>query len=248
MSFARLSLAFALLLLGGCSAPAPTPPVVRVAPTAPAAEMTKAERARWWIAHNRERRAIARAERELKAARLQLYNQQLQVIGRQWDQRRPVYTAPKRARIQTPAVLPTTLVLSDPPPVAAPPTVTVVSPELPASPEIRPGYPRQEAPAYAPPPPAYAQGASGQGGQDYEYQQPQERGRRNALDSLRLLQQSDLTPPGDVSVRGYWRKGKYVQPYHRSRANGTVRDNYSYSGNRNPYTGAIGRNRYRGRR
>ena len=34
---------------------------------------------------------------------------------------------------------------------------------------------------------------------------------------------------GDVSVNGYYRKdGTYVQPYHRSSPNETVRDNYSY--------------------
>ena len=42
-------------------------------------------------------------------------------------------------------------------------------------------------------------------------------------------------------VNGYYRSnGTYVQPYERSNANGTARDNYSYSGNVNPYTGRIG--------
>lgn len=48
-----------------------------------------------------------------------------------------------------------------------------------------------------------------------------------------------------VSVDGYTRSdGTYVQPHTRSSPNGTVRDNYSYKGNRNPYTGQTGTNRY----
>jgi hypothetical protein len=50
----------------------------------------------------------------------------------------------------------------------------------------------------------------------------------------------------DVYVDGYTRKdGTYVQPYHRSSPNNTVRDNYSYEGNTNPYTGEEGHNYYR---
>ena len=45
----------------------------------------------------------------------------------------------------------------------------------------------------------------------------------------------------DSNVRGYVRKeGTYVAPYTRSSPNVTNRDNYSTSGNRNPYTGAAG--------
>lgn len=46
-------------------------------------------------------------------------------------------------------------------------------------------------------------------------------------------------------VRGYMRKdGTYVAPYERSEANDTVRDNYSYKGNLNPYTGEEGYSHY----
>ena len=44
-----------------------------------------------------------------------------------------------------------------------------------------------------------------------------------------------------VQVDGYTRKnGTYVQPHYRSSPNNTVRDNYSYKGNTNPYTGKQG--------
>lgn len=47
-------------------------------------------------------------------------------------------------------------------------------------------------------------------------------------------------------VRGYYRSnGTYVQPYHRTSPNSTYRDNYSYKGNYNPYTGKIGTKTYR---
>ena len=47
-------------------------------------------------------------------------------------------------------------------------------------------------------------------------------------------------------VNGYYRKdGAYVHSYERSDPNGTVRDNYSYKGNINPYTGAVGTDYYR---
>src|SRR6266403_6272983 len=46
-------------------------------------------------------------------------------------------------------------------------------------------------------------------------------------------------------VHGYTRSnGTYVGPYYRSSPNGTVTDNFSYRGNVNPYTGAVGTNRY----
>ena|SRR5438132_78001 len=46
-------------------------------------------------------------------------------------------------------------------------------------------------------------------------------------------------------VHSYTRSnGTYVRPYYRSSPNGTVRDNFSYKGNLNPYTGAIGTNHY----
>src|SRR3990167_8036694 len=47
-------------------------------------------------------------------------------------------------------------------------------------------------------------------------------------------------------VRGHYRKnGTYVSGYHRSDRNSTVTDNYSFKGNVNPYTGAVGANYYR---
>ena len=47
-------------------------------------------------------------------------------------------------------------------------------------------------------------------------------------------------------VKGYTRKdGTYVSGYNRSDSNYTVRDNYSYKGNYNPYTGRQGTNYYR---
>ena len=48
-------------------------------------------------------------------------------------------------------------------------------------------------------------------------------------------------------VRGHYRtNGTYVHGYHRSDRNNTVRDNYSYKGNTNPYTGKTGTNSYGG--
>jgi len=50
----------------------------------------------------------------------------------------------------------------------------------------------------------------------------------------------------DDWVNGYTRKdGTYVQGHYRSERNDTVRDNYSYYGNNNPYTGEKGSNHYR---
>ncbi len=47
-------------------------------------------------------------------------------------------------------------------------------------------------------------------------------------------------------VRGYTRRdGTSVQGYNRSDSNDTVRDNYSYKGNYNPYNGQEGTNYYR---
>jgi hypothetical protein len=49
----------------------------------------------------------------------------------------------------------------------------------------------------------------------------------------------------DQFVHGYMRSnGTYVRPYYRSSPNGTVTDNFSYRGNVNPYTGAVGTSRY----
>ncbi|CAL74417.1 hypothetical protein; putative secreted protein [Bradyrhizobium sp. ORS 278] len=47
--------------------------------------------------------------------------------------------------------------------------------------------------------------------------------------------------PNNHGVSGYTRNdGTYVQPYHATNPNGTQRDNYSSSGNMNPYTGSTG--------
>jgi len=48
-----------------------------------------------------------------------------------------------------------------------------------------------------------------------------------------------------VRVKGHYRQGTWVAPYTRSDPNHTVRDNYSYKGNTNPYTGKTGTNYYR---
>lgn len=46
-------------------------------------------------------------------------------------------------------------------------------------------------------------------------------------------------------VSGYTKSnGTYVQPYYRSDRNSTVKDNYSYYGNTNPYTSKVGTNKY----
>mgnify|MGYP000694566989 CR=1 FL=1 len=53
------------------------------------------------------------------------------------------------------------------------------------------------------------------------------------------------SPALAVHVNGYTRSnGTYVQPHERSAPNGTVTDNYSYTGNTNPYTGNVGSNSY----
>lgn len=55
-----------------------------------------------------------------------------------------------------------------------------------------------------------------------------------------------LISHADEYVQGYVRKdGTYVQGYNRSDSNDSVRDNYSYKGNTNPYSGEEGKNYYR---
>lgn len=45
-------------------------------------------------------------------------------------------------------------------------------------------------------------------------------------------------------VNGHYRSnGTYVNGYHRTEANDTKKDNYSYYGNVNPYTGKRGTHR-----
>ena len=51
----------------------------------------------------------------------------------------------------------------------------------------------------------------------------------------------------DVAVRGYTKdNGTYVQPHHRSSPNEYKNDNWSTSGNSNPYTGQSGTNTQKG--
>ena len=51
----------------------------------------------------------------------------------------------------------------------------------------------------------------------------------------------------DVAVRGYTKdNGTYVQPHHRSSPNEYKNDNWSTSGNSNPYTGQSGTNTHKG--
>ena len=48
----------------------------------------------------------------------------------------------------------------------------------------------------------------------------------------------------DTSVKGYYKSnGTYVQPHYRSSPNSTTSDNWSTSGNTNPYTGEKGTRR-----
>jgi hypothetical protein len=47
--------------------------------------------------------------------------------------------------------------------------------------------------------------------------------------------------PNSHPVQGYTtNSGTYVQPHQQTNPNGTQRDNYSATGNVNPYTGAVG--------
>jgi hypothetical protein len=51
---------------------------------------------------------------------------------------------------------------------------------------------------------------------------------------------------GSTYVKGYTRKnGTYVNGYYRTKSNNTVKDNFSYSGNYNTYTGKTGTNKYK---
>jgi hypothetical protein len=51
----------------------------------------------------------------------------------------------------------------------------------------------------------------------------------------------------DVEVKGYTKgNGTYVEPHYRSSPNQYKSDNWSTSGNTNPYTGKRGTNTYNG--
>lgn len=50
---------------------------------------------------------------------------------------------------------------------------------------------------------------------------------------------------GSTYVNGYYRSnGTYVSGHYRTCPNNSIYDNYSYSGNYNPYTGQYGTRRY----
>jgi hypothetical protein len=56
---------------------------------------------------------------------------------------------------------------------------------------------------------------------------------------------STLFAQNPVRISGYTNNyGTYVEPHYRTSPNSTVRDNYSYSGNVNPFTGSIGTKTY----
>ena len=49
----------------------------------------------------------------------------------------------------------------------------------------------------------------------------------------------------DVYVKGHYRSnGSYVSPHYRSSPDSSTSNNWSTYGNTNPYTGAMGYNRY----
>lgn len=59
--------------------------------------------------------------------------------------------------------------------------------------------------------------------------------------SLIVLTQLLSVASADVRVRGYHRSdGTYVRPHYRSSPDSSRSNNFSYPGNRNPYTGVIG--------
>lgn len=61
-----------------------------------------------------------------------------------------------------------------------------------------------------------------------------------------LLLFASISILADTRVEAYTRNdGTHVQGHYRSAPNSTVRDNFSYYGNRNPYTSEIGTNKYR---
>ncbi|SRR5260221_971722 len=48
----------------------------------------------------------------------------------------------------------------------------------------------------------------------------------------------------DVYVHGYYKKnGTYVEPYYRTKADKTTKNNFSHYNNVNPYTGKVGKSR-----
>lgn len=60
-----------------------------------------------------------------------------------------------------------------------------------------------------------------------------------ALIGTTIVMSSSLS--AQVHVNGYTKRdGTYVAPHYRSSPNSTTADNYSTTGNVNPYTGALG--------
>jgi len=56
---------------------------------------------------------------------------------------------------------------------------------------------------------------------------------------------TSASPIEAARVRGYTKSnGTYVQPYYRSSPNSSKYDNYSSSGNYNPYSGRRGYNKW----
>jgi hypothetical protein len=56
---------------------------------------------------------------------------------------------------------------------------------------------------------------------------------------------STLFAQTPIRISGYTNSyGTYVEPHYRTSPNSTVIDNYSYSGNVNPFTGSIGTRTY----
>ena len=63
--------------------------------------------------------------------------------------------------------------------------------------------------------------------------------------AVSVIFMTSATAFADVSVRGYFRSnGTYVQPHYRSNPDGNFYNNWSTSGNVNPYTGKAGTRRW----
>jgi hypothetical protein len=58
---------------------------------------------------------------------------------------------------------------------------------------------------------------------------------------LLLLLPLSLMAQSSTKVHGYTKKdGTHVESYHRTKSDGTTKNNYSHKGNTNPYTGKKG--------
>ena len=66
------------------------------------------------------------------------------------------------------------------------------------------------------------------------------------VSTLLICLTSMLVAAKATTVKSYTtKKGTYVQSYKKTSPDKTVRNNYSYKGNYNPYTGKIGTNKYK---